>query len=53
MDVLISKAETEKRSKQMHREQMYGYQEGRRGWGELEDWGWYIYALNTVNKKDN
>ena len=32
------------------REQTYGHQEGKEGWGELSDWGWHLYT--TVYKTD-
>ena len=29
------------------REQTYGYQGGKEGWDELEDWDWHIYILQN------
>ena len=34
--------------------EMYGYQGGQgRGWGELGDWDWHIYTIDTSYKIDN
>ena len=36
------------------REQTCGYQGGKGGaWGELEDWDWYIYTIDTMHNVDN
>jgi len=32
---------------------MYGYQGGKEGWDELEDWDGHIYTIDTMYKIDN
>ena len=39
------------KQRQRHREQIYGHQVGKRGWGKLGNWYWHIYT--TMYKIDN
>ena len=36
-----------------HREQMDEYQERKEGSGELGDWDWCIFTIDTLYKIDN
>ena len=36
-----------------YRKQMYEYQGGKKGWGELGDWDWHIYTVDTMYKIDS
>ena len=44
-------------SKQKHRhrcrEQINRYQEGKRGWDELEECDWHVYTIDTMHKISN